>query len=101
MMVPSGRRLKFVVKLQAFMPLWRPFGSGEVSSRLIVPIGSVPGDGEVDCTATQMCEKEGASIDFFLCVSFEVIYEICKGLFVISCFSEAHSAKCASTTVNQ
>jgi hypothetical protein len=70
----SGWRLQVFFNLQAFTPLWRPFGSSAAGSRLTIPSGSVPGDGEVDC-AVQLnaVEKELALIAFsILCVRSQV-----------------------------
>jgi hypothetical protein len=83
--VPSGRRLKFDLNLEAFMPLRSPFWLR--CSEL--PPQCTNWDSEVDCTAKRMCREEGTGLDCFLCLYFEVIYAICKGLFIISCFSRA------------
>jgi hypothetical protein len=78
-----------VFNLQDFMTLQRPIGSSAVGSRLTTPSGSVPGDGEVDCTAMHTCGEDGAGLDWFLCLSFEIFYAICKGLRLIFHFLES------------
>ena len=68
-----------IYNLQADMPLRRPFGSSAVRSRLPVPSGLVPGDGEVDYAELQLHRSgEGAGPDCIHNFLSEVLSAYCR-----------------------
>jgi hypothetical protein len=83
----SGRRQVVHFNLQAIMLFRRPLGSSAACSRFLVPSGVVPGDMEVGGAGLQTrCGGEGAGLDCFFSISFEVLSAKCQGVFVILCF---------------
>jgi hypothetical protein len=95
--VTSGRHPQVVFNLQALKPLRRPSGSSAAGSRLTAPSGSVPGDGEVDCAAQQICGGEGAGLDCFSNFSSKAISAKGKDLVVIFYFRGILFVNCIST----
>jgi len=92
-----GRRPMVLDNLQAATPLWRPYGYSAVGSRLPVPSGIVPGDGEVGCAGLKNRGGAGAGPDCFSKFSSEVLGANCKGWVVTLYFLEALSVKCNPT----
>jgi hypothetical protein len=93
-----GRRQMEDFNLQALMLHRRPLVTSAAGSHLSVPSGIVPGDVEAGCAELQSrLGGEGAGPDCFFLFSSKVLSAKCKGLFEISCSSEALSIRCNST----
>lgn len=87
------------INLQAMVPIWRPSCSCVVSSRCVVPSGSVPGDGVVDC-AWKLCRLggDGAGPDRVFLFNSGVLCAKCRDLDVIFSFADVLAVICTSTS---